>query len=65
MDCEEAAEMLAGLFDDDADTVEENPCGHLEACPECRDIFSNLLLLRAFERIARSEWDDRRRAFWG
>jgi hypothetical protein len=57
MNCEDAEQALASLFDVAYNgTIGRELLIHLGSCCDCRDLWSNLVLVRVLERIAREYW---------
>ena len=61
MDCDEAEQALASVFDEECDdAVKSELWVHLSICFDCRDLWSNLIFVRAMERIAQEYWQERK-----
>ncbi len=57
MRCSDAERMLARVLDGDWDTMAARMLHvHLSECTDCRELFANLLLVRAMCRVAREFW---------
>lgn len=57
MECADAEKLLACLLD----ALGDHPCAwtlrlHLTVCGQCRELWANMLLVRALEDIAQSTW---------
>ena len=57
MRCIDAELILPLLFDGDLDEASARILrSHLYACGECRELFSNMLLVKAMGRVMRRQW---------
>ena len=61
MECEEAEELLAGIFDVEGSKAPTRELtAHVYACTGCRELLANLLMVRAMGRVARGLWGNSR-----
>jgi predicted anti-sigma-YlaC factor YlaD len=57
MQCIDAERFLPVLLDRDPDVWGTNTLlSHLYMCSDCREIFANMLLMKAMGNVARSQW---------
>lgn len=57
MECTDAEWVLPLVFDNDLDSVVAQALRlHLCTCPECCELFAEMLLWRAMGRVASSQW---------
>ena len=57
MECDDAEELLASLFDANCDQVDAQHLAlHLSECSDCLDLLTGFILSDTMERVAHEQW---------